>query len=244
MYSILNEDFTKSDIGSKKARMIFADPPYGVTRLKYDNDGFDLDQFWSFCKNNLCEDGVVVVTAVFKFAMKVVESAPKNWFRYDLVWHKTAPTGHLNAKKMPMRSHELILVFSPSSKHVYNPQMTHGHKRKVSSAAHKSACRESEVYGHAAPVDYDSTDRYPTSIQTFASDIRKGSFHPNQKPVEMMRWIIRTYTNVGDTIIDPVAGSGTTLIAAYEEGRECICIEKDEQYYQKAVKRIDERMSL
>ena len=65
MYSILNEDFIKADIGGKKARMIFADPPYGVTRLKYDNDGFDLDQFWSFCKNNLCEDGVVVVTAVF-----------------------------------------------------------------------------------------------------------------------------------------------------------------------------------
>lgn len=225
-----------------KTDLIFADPPYGITRLEYDKAGFDTPLFWDFCRRYLSATGVVVVTSVLKSGLKILESAPRGWFRYDLIWEKTHPTGFLNAKRQPLRNHELILVFSPVSKHVYNPQMTHGHVRKVSLAKHKKA-DESQVYGHAEKVDYDSTDRYPKSVQVWKSDTQRSALHPNQKPVEMLRWIIRTYTNPGMMILDPVAGSGTTGVAALLEGRDCVLMEKNGDYSQIAENRINEIMN-
>lgn len=125
--------------------------------------------------------------------------APAGWYRYDLVWHKTTPTGFLNAKKAPLRNHELILIFSPMplGKHTYNPQKTYGHARKVSKASSKVRCKETELYGKAGLTTYDSTERYPLSVMTFKTDKQKSAIHPNQKPVELLRHLIRTYTNPG-----------------------------------------------
>lgn len=228
---VLDTDF-KSDL-------IFADPPYGITNLQYDKSGFDIPAFWDFCRRWLAPTGVVVLTSVLKSGLKFIEQAPRGWFRYDLVWEKTTPTGFLNAKRQPLRNHELILIFSPVAKHVYNPQMTHGHTRKVSLARHKQG-EESGVYGHANKTDYDSTDRYPKSVCVWKSDKQRSALHPNQKPVEMLRWIIRTYTNPGMMVLDPVAGSGTTGVAALLEGRDCVMMEKDEAYSQVAQSRIDD----
>lgn len=241
--TILNIDFKEIDkhLDSYiKANLIFADPPYGVTNLSYDKKKFDLEAFWRFCQDRLESDGVVVVTAVIKFAIHVINMAPKGWFRYDLVWEKTTPTGHLNAKRQPLRNHELILVFSPSAKHTYNPQMTHGHERKVSLAKHKDKCLDSGIYGKAKHTDYDSTDRYPKSVQVFKSDKQKSNLHPNQKPVELLRWIVRTYSNDGELVMDPTAGSGTTGVAALAEGRQYVMLEVDGEYYNKMQNRIEE----
>lgn len=219
--------------------LILADPPYGVTNTKYDKDGFDVDAFWSFIKDYIKKDGVVVITAVMQFAIELISKAPKGWFRYDIVWEKTQATGHLNAKKRPMRAHELLLVFSPSGSHTYNPQMTHGHVRKVSKAESKMNCRGSEVYNKTTKKTlYDSTDRYPRSVIKFATDKQKLCIHPNQKPVALLEWIVKTYTNEDGRVLDPVAGSGSTGIACLKTGRECTLIEKDETYFKDMVMRL------
>lgn len=187
----------------------------------------------------LCPYGVVAVTCSLTAAVEIMRVAPAGWYRYDLVWHKTTPTGFLNAKKAPLRNHELILIFSPMplGKHTYNPQKTYGHARKVSKASSKVRCKETELYGKAGLTTYDSTERYPLSVMTFKTDKQKSAIHPNQKPVELLRHLIRTYTNPGDMVMDPVAGSGTTGIAAYEEGRDCLLIEKDPQFFEDMMNR-------
>lgn len=216
----------------RKISLIFADLPYGITHLSYDKVGFDLVEYWEFCKYYLKKDGVVVMTATLDFAIKILETAPKKWFRYDLIWEKSHATGHLNSKKRPLRAHELVLVFSPKGKHCYNPQMTHGHPRKVSSAESRNKCKNGDVYGKQnVRTDYDSTDRYPRSVIKFAHDIQKNYLHPNQKPVGLLEWIIKTYSNEGDIVLDPVAGSGTTGIAAFNNNRYSVLIENDENYF-------------
>lgn len=152
--------------------------------------------------------------------------------------HKEA---YLNAKKAPLRNHELILIFSPMplGKHTYNPQKTYGHARKVSKASSKVRCKETELYGKAGLTTYDSTERYPLSVMTFKTDKQKSAIHPNQKPVELLRHLIRTYTNPGDTVMDPVAGSGTTGIVAYEEGRDCLLMEIDRQFFNEMINRFN-----
>lgn len=239
---ILNEDYRKYKdyIESESVNLIFADPPYGVTNLEYDKEPFDMGDFWDFCKDTLKKNGIVVVTCVMGFAVKVIHSAPKGWFRYDLIWEKMSATGHLNAKKRPMRAHEIILVFSPSGSHTYNPQMTHGHERKVSSAATKMKNTNSTgIYNKADSYsDYDSTDRYPRSVQRFASDKQKSHVHPNQKPIALLEWIIKTYSNEGDIIVDPVSGSGTTEIASMKQRRKSICFEINKDYFDKSIERV------
>lgn len=176
-----------------------------------------------------------------KGAVEIMRVAPAGWYRYDLVWHKTTPTGFLNAKKYPLRNHELILIFSPMplGKHTYNPQKTYGHVRKVSKASSKVGCKETELYGKAGLTTYDSTERYPLSVMTFKTDRQKSAIHPNQKPVELLRYLIRTYTNPGDAVMDPVAGSGTTGIAAYEEGRDSLLVEIDRQFFDEMINRFN-----
>lgn len=223
-----------------KASLIFADLPYGVTHLDYDRNPDPISDFWDFCKKYLSPSGVVVCTGVLKFAVKLMETAPKGWFRYDMVWEKAQATGHLNARKMPLRAHEMILVFSPSGKTTYNPQMTHGHKRKQSSAEAKSKCSTGSVYGKQKSLtSYDSTDRYPRSVVKFPTDRQRSYIHPNQKPVALLEWIVRTFTNEGDVVMDPVAGSGTTAVAALNAGnRGYVMIEQDKEFFDKMKDRI------
>ena len=191
-----------------KVRFVFADPPYKITQARYDKEGFDYKAMWEVIQKMLCPYGVVAVTCSITAAVEIMRVAPAGWYRYDLVWHKTTPTGFLNAKKAPLMNHELILIFSPMplGKHTYNPQKTYGHVRKVSKASSKAGCKETELYGKAGLTTYDSTERYPLSVMTFKTDRQKSAIHPNQKPMELLRYLIRTYTNPGDAVMDPVAG--------------------------------------
>lgn len=218
-------------IPSKSIKLIFADLPYGTTKCKWDSI-IDLKLLWEQYERIIADDGVILLTAQTPFD-KILGASNLKLLRYEWIWQKTHPTGHLNAKKMPMKAHENVLVFY-KKKGTYNPQKTQGHKRKVSSAKHKLAMNsiDSEVYNKGQKAtDYDSTERYPLSVQVFASDKQKSALHPTQKPLSMVEYFVKTYSNEGDLVLDNVAGSGTTAIACINLKRNYIMIEKDRKNF-------------
>lgn len=220
-------------IPSGTVDMILADPPYGTTECKWDSI-INIEKMWHELERVIKPNGAIVLTSAQPFTSMLVCSNPK-LFKYDLIWDKPAGTGFFNAKKMPLRNHENILVFYKKLP-TYNPQMTHGHKRKT--AVKKEV--NSEVYGKAfKKTNYDSTSRYPRSIQTFSSDKQKSSLHPTQKPIALMEWLINTYTNEGDSVLDFVMGSGAAGVAAKNLNRNFIGIELDENYFNIAKQRIE-----
>lgn len=159
--------------------------------------------------------------------------------RYEWIWEKTQATGHLNAKKAPMKSHENILVYYYKSP-TYNPQMTHNHVRKISTAHHKRNTSTGDIYAKCDNFsDYDSTDRYPRSVQVFASDKQKLNLHSTQKPVTLFEYLIKTYTNEGDIVLDNVAGSFTTAVSCDNTNRHWICIEKEIEFCKIGMDRIN-----
>jgi DNA modification methylase len=211
----------------KSVDMILCDLPYGTTACKWDSV-IPLEFLWTQYKRLIKDKGAIVLTACQPFTSALVMSNLE-MFRYSLVWEKTTVTGFLNAKRMPMRKHEDILVFY-SSVPTYNPIKTMGHIRKTSTAAHRQNCKRAEVYRDYGLATYDSTERYPTSILQFKTDKQISSLHPTQKPVALFEYLIKTYTNPGDTILDNCAGSGTTAIAAEQCGRNSIVIEREPKY--------------
>jgi len=218
---------------------IICDLPYGTTRNRWDTV-LDLDKLWAEYKRVLKPNGVIILFAQTPFD-KVLGCSNLEWLRYEWIWEKTSATGHLNAKKMPMKAHENILVFYDKIP-TYNPQKTIGHERKVSSANHKRNSKKTEVYGDHGLTSYDSTERYPRSVQIFATDkqkTKKGEeAHPTQKPLALLEMLVKTYTNDGDLILDNTMGSGTTNLAAVKLNRHSIGIEMEERYFNMAVNRI------
>lgn len=220
--------------------MILCDLPYGTTKCKWDSR-IDLKRLWSDYERMIKDNGAIVLFAQTPFD-KVLGCSNLKLLRYEWIWEKTSATGHLNAKKMPMKAHENILVFYKQLP-TYNPQKTHGHVRKISKSEHKANCIESEVYNKGQKLTtYDSTERYPRSIQTFSSDKQKIKLHSTQKPVDLCKYLIKTYTNKGDLVLDNCAGSGTTAIACIETGRDFICIEKDINEFNKMKKRVHDHL--
>lgn len=218
--------------------MVLADPPYGTTQCKWDSV-IDLELMWQELKRIIKPRGVIILTAAQPFT-SVLTCSNLKMFKYDLVWEKPNATGFLNAKKMPLRAHESALVFY-NKLPTYHPQMTHGHERKKT----KRKTVNSECYGKAFNLtEYDSTSRYPRSVQKFSSDKQKGSFHPTQKPVEFMEWLIKSYTNPHDTVLDFCMGSGTTGVAAVRNGRQFIGIEQDNHYLNIAKNRIEQERTV
>lgn len=217
--------------------MVCCDLPYGATQNKWDSI-VPLEQLWSQYERIIKPNGVIVLFGQGKFSAKLMLSNEK-MHRYNLVWHKTTPTGHLNSKKMPLRTHEDILVFYKSQP-TYNPQKTSGHVRKVSTANHKRNSKKTSNYGHHELTSYDSTERYPTSILKFSTDKQKSALHPTQKPVALIENLIKTYTNEGDLVLDNCAGSGTTGIAAKNTNRNYILIEKEKKYYDICINRLNQ----
>lgn len=225
-------------IENKSVDMIFCDLPYGTTKCKWDSV-IDLPKLWSEYERIIKDNGVILLFAQSPFD-KVLGASNLKLLKYEWIWQKTHPTGHLNAKKMPMKAHENILVFYKKPP-TYNPQKTTGHKRKVSSIKHKQACKDidSEVYNKGQKAThYDSTERYPLSVQVFASDKQKSKLHPTQKPLALIEYMIKTYTNEGDLILDNTAGSGTTGLGAKNLNRNYIMMEQDPEYYDIACKRV------
>ena len=158
------------------------------------------------------------------------------WFRYEWIWEKSRPTGFFTAKKMPMKTHENVLVFYKNTP-TYNPIMTKAEDSKIDKRKTLNPTFSPYLGVHKERVK-DSGNRYPTTVQSFPSISQKGQ-HPTQKPVALFEYLIRTYTNEGDTVLDNCAGSGTTGIAAFNTKRNAILIEKDEQYFTAAKERFD-----
>jgi site-specific DNA-methyltransferase (adenine-specific) len=195
------------------------------------------DKLWGQYERVIKDNGAIVLFAQTPFD-KVLGLSNIGKLRYEWIWEKTQATGHLNSKKSPMKAHENLLVFYDKVP-TYNPQMTTGHTRKVSTAQHKRNSNTGEIYGECSRfTDYDSTDRYPRSVVLFPSDKQKLNLHPTQKPVALCEYMIKTYTNPGDTVLDSCAGSGTTIVAALNTGRKAIGFENDEEMYYTALERI------
>lgn len=212
---------------------IICDLPYGTTQCKWDSV-IDFKELWLQYIRITKESAAIVLTSMQPFTSALIMSNPK-MFKYDWVWEKGSATGFLNAKKQPLRAHESVCVFY-RKQCTYNPQFTHGHKRKT--ATKKTV--NSECYGKAIKVtDYDSTDRYPRSVQFFSSDKQKVNLHPTQKPLALMEYLVKTYSNVGDTVLDNCMGSGTVGVACASNARNFIGIEMDEGYFKIAKDRID-----
>lgn len=214
--------------------MVLADPPYGTTNCAWDCP-IDLKALWAQLNRVVKDTGAILLTAQTPFD-KVLGTSNLKALRYEWIWEKGNATGFFNAKKMPLKAHENILVFYRRLP-VYNPQKTSGHERKTAGRmGSKSDCYGKEV----KKTYYDSTDRYPRSVQRFSSDKQKNSLHPTQKPLALMRYLIETYSNQGDTILDFAMGSGTTGEAAILTGRKFIGVELDPDYYGIACGRIME----
>lgn len=246
MIKLHNDDMFNilSTIEDKSVNMIFADFPYQTTNCSWDSL-IDLELFWKEADRILKTNGLVVSTAQMPFTAVLAMSNIKN-LKYEWIWEKTQATGHLNAKKMPMKAHESILVFYKKLP-TYNPQKTTGHKRKVSSAKNRAACIERSnntdtIYGieYGEKIEgYDSTERYPRDVITFSSDKQKTALHKTQKPLALLEYLIKTYTNEGDLVLDPCFGSNTTGLACVNLNRNYIGIEKDPTFYEIGEKRIN-----
>lgn len=218
--------------------MVLCDLPYGTTQCPWDSV-IPFEALWTEYRR-ICK-GAVVLTAAQPFTSALIMSNVSD-FKYSWIWDKALPTGHLNAKKQPLRRTEDVAVFYRSQP-TYNPQKTTGHKRKVARTKYEKTGDGSQVYGaESRDTFYDSTERYPMGIIEISNAKQTGKVHPTQKPVALMEYLIRTYTNEGDTVLDNTMGSGTTGVAAVNTGRNFIGIERDDKYFAIAQKRIEDAM--
>lgn len=228
-----------ASLNKGEVNAIITDFPYGTLNKRNGWDKvIDYDIFWKHCKNFLHDTSPVISTAQMPFTAYLI-STNYNDFKYTLVWEKSKATGYLNAKKQPMRAHEDIVVFY-KKQCTYNPQMTEGEPYNKGCAV-----RDTLAYGKqekAVLVKNDTGLRYPRSVQYFVTAEREGKLHPTQKPLALMEWLIKTYTNEGDTVLDPCMGSGTTAIACINTGRKFIGFERDEEYYKIALERINNHL--
>lgn len=223
-------------IPDKSIDMILCDLPYGTTQNKWDSF-IDLDLLWIQYERVIKDNGAIVLTAQTPFD-KVLGCSNLKLLKYEWIWEKTTATGHLNAKKMPMKAHENILVFYKKLP-VYNPQKTQGHTPVHSYTKHQD---DGSNYGQTKSgiSGGGSTERYPRSVQSFKTDKQKSALHPTQKPVKLFEYLIKTYTNEGDLVLDNCIGSGTTAVACINTNRNFIGIEKEEEYYNISNKRIND----
>lgn len=220
-------------VPDKSVDFICCDLPYGTTNCRWDTT-IDLDALWAEYRRVAKDNAAIVLFAQAPFD-KVLGCSNLKWLRYELIWEKTNATGFLNAKRMPLRAHENLLVFY-NKLPTYNPQKTSGHVRKTAVKRRDV----SQIYGDQSfsEIAYDSTDRYPRSVLRFASDKQRELLHPTQKPLALLEWLVATYTNPGDTVLDNCMGSGTTGVAAISLGRNFIGIERDEVYFATAHRRV------
>ncbi len=227
------------NIPAKSIDLVLCDMPYGTTACKWDTI-IDLEKMWKMLENSCKQSAVIIFTATQPFTSKLVMSNIK-WFKYDWIWKKPKGTGHLNSKKMPLKDKEDILVFYKKN-NIYNPQFSLGkpYKNKVSGT--KIDNIGSSCYGNYKNIRNLNNDgrRYPKQVLEFP--VVERTIHPTQKPVALMEYLIKTYSNQGDTVLDFCMGSGTTGVACKNLNRQFIGIEKEKEYYDIAVKRIGEAM--
>ena len=222
-------------LADKSVDMILCDLPYGTTACKWDTI-IPFEPLWKQYKRLIKDNGAIVLTASQPFTSALVMSNP-GWFKYCLVWNKRKPSSALHAKIQPLRIHEDIVIFG-KNKTTYNPQMVKGKPR----VDKESEISNGEVFGNnVVKRKYENKEGlyYPKSILDISNADQTNRTHPTQKPVALFEYLIKTYTNEGDTVLDNCSGSGTTGIAALHTKRNAILIEKDEQYFNAAKERFD-----
>lgn len=201
--------------------MILADLPYGTTRNKWDSV-IDLDVLWPEYMRVIKPNGAIVLTAAQPFTSVLVTSNLP-WFKYEWIWAKTIGSGQLNVKRQPLRTHESVLVFY-NNQPTYHPQMTDGKPYTIN---RKSNAWNGRGYNEQRDhVAVNTGERYPKSVLAVPNPRIKGG-HPTGKPVPLFEYLIRTYTNPGDVVLDNVIGGGTTGVAAVNTGRAFIGMEQD-----------------
>ena len=220
---------------------VICDLPYGTTACAWDSV-IPFDKLWEQYKR-ICKPNAPIVLFGQEPFSSALRMSNIEWFRYDWIWQKSRVTGFLDANRKPMRSHETISVFYDHLP-TYNPQMRTGfpkHKRSHPTNAPKSG----NIYGNSKGnvySDEETTEKFPISVIEFNNEHNvgtKGTWHPTQKPVDLLRYLVLTYTNEGDTVLDNCMGSGTTAIACIKERRHFIGFELSKEYFDKACKRID-----
>jgi site-specific DNA-methyltransferase (adenine-specific) len=216
---------------------IITDPPYGTTACKWDSV-IDFELMWEQLNRIIKPNGAIVLFGSEPFSSALRMSNIKN-YKYDITWEKPKGTGHLNAKKQPMRYTETISIFY-KKQCVYNPQMTTGHKPSNKSSIKSK--KQTEVYGKfEKQSNGGQTERYPKNILKFNNvNSAHNIVHPTQKPIALMEYLIKTYTNENETVLDFTMGSGSTMVACQNTNRNGIGIEMDENYFNIATKRIKE----
>ena len=224
--------------------MVFCDLPYGTTRNPWDTI-IPLDELWQEYKRVVKEDGAIVLTSQSPFD-KVLACSNLDMFKYEWIWEKNKATGHLNAKKMPMKAHENILIFYRKLP-TYNAQKTTGHM-PVHEVKPKDNIPKPDVlrnYGHMDQRlgnDGTQTWRWPRDVLEFpvVNNDDPLKWHPTQKPVKMIEYFIKTYSNEGDVVLDNCMGSGSTCVACLGTNRQYIGIELNTEYYDEATKWIND----
>ena len=231
---IYNEDCLEGmkGIADGSVDMILCDLPYGTTRNKWDSV-IPLEPLWKQYSRVIKPNGAIVLTAQTPFD-KVLGCSNLQMLKYEWIWRKTKATGHLNAKKMPMKEHENILVFYKNLP-TYNPQGL----VELESPILRKGKNNGTNYGKSDKDSYRKVTGYPRDVLEFPSEGK--TVHPTQKPVALFEYLIKTYTNPGELVLDNCMGSGTTAIACMNTKRNFIGFEMDKGYYDIACKRIEEQ---
>lgn len=222
------------NIPAKSVDMILCDLPYGTTACKWDTI-IPFEPLWAQYKRIIKDNGAIVLFGSQPFTSALVMSNPK-WFKYELIWEKPNPSNPMLAKKQTLKNHENILLFY-KNQCTFNPQM----ELRLEKDKRSQVEKELGIFKHTgqkriipnAMGEY----KYPMSVRKFNRE--QTGFHPTQKPVALFEYLIKTYTNEGETVLDNCAGSGTTAIACLNTNRNYICIEKEPKYYEIINKRIE-----
>jgi site-specific DNA-methyltransferase (adenine-specific) len=252
MNQILNGDCLElmKDIPNGSIDMILCDLPYGTTACKWDTV-IPFDELWKQYKRIVKDNGVIVLTASQPFTSSLVMSNP-DMFKYELIWEKSNPTGMIMANIRPMKYHENIAIFY-SKQPTYNKQMMERTNKTVASmiknnnnfsSSNSDSCLSGKIeYTKISAKQYEPNLKNPSSIikiNSIRPISKEYSGHPTQKPVALFEYLIKTYTNEGDLVLDNCAGSGTTAIACLNTNRQFIVMEKEQNYYDIILKRVKE----
>lgn len=229
--------------------LVLTDPPYGTTQIEWDKP-LDWDEIWKEIKRITKPNAAIILFSSQPFTTDLIQSNRK-MFRYEIIWEKTLPSGFLNAKRMPLRTHENILVFYKNLP-TYNPQKSKVKRSDVGRERHNSG--RANQYNEFRNDDWrwvEDGTRYPTDVIKFSNwngalfgKTDKATKHPTQKPVGLLEYLIKTYSDQGDTVLDFTMGSGSTGIACANTNRNFIGIELDAGYFKLADTRISDAIKM
>ena len=227
-------------IADESVQLILCDLPYNVTGLKWDCL-LNMQELWKHYERIIKPNGAIVLTAMQPFTTELIISN-KKMFKYTWVWNKVKPGNFLTAKLKPMQNHEDIVIFSKANtancnknNMLYIPQLE---KREKARKYKKEA--DSDIYArkNTTSIEYTTDFKYPKSILEISNANQKNKLHPTQKPLELMKYLIKTYSNEDDVVMDNCMGSNTTGLACKELNRQYIGIEKEKKYYDVSVSRV------